>query len=236
MRTELLLAAGPLPRGRFATIAADVPWPYTDRLPGGGRGAAKHYPLMRMPDILALPVAAIAAADAHLYLWTTNAFVEKAYEVARAWGFEPKTIITWVKAVEDDRGAVRVQIGMGHYFRGSTEHVLFAVRGRLAVRRRDIPTVYFAPRGRHSEKPDGFYADVIERASPGPRLEMFARKPRPGWTVWGNEVAGSDDDDGNGGTVRGVPVEVDHRGRWSPNAEIIERTERLYEGWREDAL
>ena len=77
--------------------------------------------------------------------------------------------------------------GMGHYFRNNTEHVIFAVKGRLPTQRKDIPTAFTAPRGRHSEKPQAFY-DMVETASPGPYLDVFARKQRMGWDVAGNEV------------------------------------------------
>jgi N6-adenosine-specific RNA methylase IME4 len=107
----------------------------------------------------------------------TNAFICEAHELALAWGFEPKTVLTWVKP----------GIGMGFYFRNNTEHVLFAVRGGLKGLRRDLPTGFNWPRGRHSEKPAAFY-DMVETMSPGPRLDVFARAKRFGWDVYGNEV------------------------------------------------
>lgn len=173
----------PLPAGPFTTIIADPPWPYGDRLMSGGgprrktRGAANHYTVMSLNDIIALPVATSAAENAHLYLWATNAFVEEAHVVARAWGFTTKTLVTWVKP----------QIGMGRYFRNSTEHVLFGVRGSLPPLRRNCPTAFTAARRKHSQKPDEFYA-IVESMSPGPYLELFARARREGWVSWGNEL------------------------------------------------
>lgn len=186
-----------LPIGQFSTITADPPWAYTDRVHAarvrgvqvaeygmgadrirGRRGAEGYYPVMTTEQIAALDVVRLAAPDAHLYLWTTNAFIEQAHHVARCWGFEPRTILTWVKP----------GIGMGHYFRNNTEHVVFATRGRLKVLRRNCPTSFNAPKTKkHSEKPEEFFR-IVESMSPGPYLEMFARADRPGWTLWGNQA------------------------------------------------
>ena len=176
-------------RKRWRTIVVDPPWEYANKWSGrrelssrffkGGtdRGAACMYDVMDQPALLAVPLGDWAEADAHLYLWTTNAFMLEAYELMAAWGFTYKTTLTWVKN----------QIGMGMYFRNTTEHVLFGVRGRLKVQRKDLLTHFNAPRGRHSEKPQAFY-DMVETASPGPYLDVFARKQRMGWDVAGNEV------------------------------------------------
>jgi N6-adenosine-specific RNA methylase IME4 len=139
---------------------------------------------MPMAEIKALPIP--ADDNAHLYLWTTNAFMREAHEVAEAWGFKPKTIVTWVKTKVADRASVSMR--MGYYFRGATEHCLFAVRGKMRLNVRNLPTAFLWPRiGQHSRKPDAFF-EMVETATPGPYLELFARRARPGWTVWGNEV------------------------------------------------
>jgi N6-adenosine-specific RNA methylase IME4 len=123
--------------------------------------------------------------NAHLYLWTTNTFVAEAWRVAEKWGFEPKTLITWVKTKNDGTG---LRIGMGRSFRNCTEQVVVATRGRLSFLRHDVPNVIFAPREAHSRKPALFY-DVVESMSPGPYLELFARPPlRAGWAAWGLEA------------------------------------------------
>ena len=144
---------------------------------------------MSADDIATLPVETAAEDRAHLYLWTTNAFMAEAHELAKAWGFVPKTIITWVKIKQGGERFGDVRIGMGHYWRNATEHVLFCVRGKPALKtlRRNQPTVFFAERSQHSAKPQEFY-DLVEGMSPGPRLELFARTPRDGWAVWGDEV------------------------------------------------
>jgi N6-adenosine-specific RNA methylase IME4 len=176
---------------RYRTIVADPPWPYTGEVPLGitksGRrekGHLSQYGYMPVAEIAALQPDAANAA--HLYLWTTNAFMEAAYEMARAWGFKPKTICTWVKTHQDDVG--RVSMKTGYYFRGATEHFLFCVRGSLPLRtERGLPTAYLWPRLPHSVKPDAFY-DLVEEASPGPYLEMFSRRARLGWDTYGDEA------------------------------------------------
>jgi len=135
---------------------------------------------MTMDDLLELRPD--ADTSAHLYLWTTNAFMEQAHVLARTWGFAPKTICTWVKLTPDGKASMRT----GYYFRGATEHWLFCVRGSLRLLRADLPTAYLWPRLPHSVKPDAFY-DLVESASPGPYLELFARRQRLGWDTWGNE-------------------------------------------------
>lgn len=165
------------------TVVIDPPWSYRDRVNGENRGAVNHYETLSPHDIdrcfyQALRDLNLAVDDdAHLYNWCTNAFVVEAHQLARGWGFDPKTLLTWVKP----------QIGMGHYFRNTTEHVVFAVRGTLACKRKDVRTDFSAKRGEHSAKPDEFFT-IVESMSPGPYLELFARRRRPGWYAWGNEL------------------------------------------------
>jgi N6-adenosine-specific RNA methylase IME4 len=108
----------------------------------------------------------------------------EAHEVARAWGFVPKTICTWGKVQPDGSPSMKT----GNYFRGATEHVVFAVKGRLPVpTEHPTPTLWLWPRLPHSVKPDAFY-DLVERLSPGPYLELFARRARLGdWHYWGDQ-------------------------------------------------
>ncbi|TMQ91750.1 methyltransferase [Actinomadura soli] len=156
---------------------ADCPWDIHQK---GARGAARHYPLLTLERIKALPVAELAEDDAHLWLWTTNSALRDAFDVAEAWGFIVRSPLTWVK----------FSLGLGHYLRNSTEHLLFATRGRAPVRFRSQPTWINAPVQEHSHKPEEQYA-VIERISHPPYLELFARRRPPSdkpWFVWGNEV------------------------------------------------
>ena len=156
----------------YKTIVADPPWRYSNR--GTRNAAERHYETMTIDELLALKLP--AAPDAHLYLWTTNSFIQDAFLVMDAWGFTYKTLLTWGKP----------QMGMGNYFRNNTEHVLFGVRGKMSVKRHNCLTLFMAPRTRHSEKPARFY-DIVESMSPGPYLEMFARRVRLGWEGWGDE-------------------------------------------------
>jgi len=167
---------------KYSTILADPPWNES----GGGkikRGADKHYRLMKTNDIIALPVAELAEDNAHLYLWVTNGHLPDGLAVLSAWGFQYKTCITWAK----DR------FGIGQYFRGQTEHVLFGVRGNIPYRTRQDGkraqgrTLITAPRQAHSQKPEEMRA-MIQVVSPGPYLELFARETYPGWDCWGDEV------------------------------------------------
>lgn len=179
----------PLPPGPFGTILADPPWRFVNRT---GKVAPEHvrlsrYDTMTTPEIAALPVAEVAAAQSHLYLWVPNALLAEGLQVLTAWGFTYKSNIVWHKVRKDGGSDGR---GVGFYFRNVTELVLFGVRGSLrtgpAGRRQ---TNLVATRKReHSRKPDEMY-DVIEACSPGPRLELFARYPRPGWERWGAESA-----------------------------------------------
>lgn len=166
---------------QYATILCDPPWPER----GGGkikRGADRHYPLMTVKQITALPVASLALPNSHLYLWATNNFLPHALEVMKAWGWRYITCITWAKD----------KIGLGQYYRGQTEHLLFGVRGQLPYKvinglRFQGTTLISAPRGRHSAKPI-VARQMIERVSYGPFLELFAREHVDGWDRWGNEV------------------------------------------------
>lgn len=168
------------PTDRFATIALDPPWDWGDEgdVDQFGR-ATPTYSTLTFDEIAAWPVAHHAERDAHLYLWITNRSLPKGFTLLERWGFRYVTAITWVKP----------SIGMGNYYRGSTEHVLFGVRGALPLLRNDVGTFFSAPRpGVHSGKPDAFYA-LVESCSPGPWLEWFARSERPGWVTVGAEVA-----------------------------------------------
>lgn len=169
----------PLPR----TVVADPPWWPSLHKRTKGRAAGpyragpqRYYPVMDVGDICALKP--VTAPKAHLWLWVINQHMDWGYQVARAWGFEPQQMITWAKP----------GFGTGT-FQCNTEHALVCRKGGPADNafKPTSGTWFKWPRGRHSEKPSDFF-DLVEKASPGPYLEMFARKPRAGWSVWGNEV------------------------------------------------
>lgn len=161
---------------KFGTIYADPPWPYDNQ---ATRAATSNgYVGMTIDEICALPIKALAADDAHLHLWTTNGFLFDSLAVIQAWGFDYKSCFVWVKP----------QIGIGNYWRVAHEFLLLGVRGNCAFLDRAQRSWIEEDRTRkHSQKPRSVRR-LIEKVSPGPRLELFAREQHEGWTVWGNEV------------------------------------------------
>lgn len=197
---------------RYRTIVADPPWPmpatgattrgetdtrgvYTSksgRVVDGtwwgrhrGGSVTLPYETLSLADISALPVGDLAEPDAHLYLWTTARFLEEAYGVVRAWGFRPSQPLTWCKPP--------MGIGFGGAFCSTTEFCIFGRRGSLKTLQREDSTWWNWSRPyenghiAHSAKPEAFL-DMVERVSPSPHLEMFARRNRLGWDTWGNEA------------------------------------------------
>jgi N6-adenosine-specific RNA methylase IME4 len=161
----------------YRTIMADPPW---DVLQKGKRsfGAERHYNLMTLDQIKAMPIADLTDPDSsHCWLWVTNGTLRHGYDVLEAWGFTPRSPLTWCKP----------RFTLGQYLRNSTEHLLLGTRGKAPVRFRSQPTWLFAPLQEHSHKPEETY-DIIERISHGPYLELFARRRRHGWDAWGNEI------------------------------------------------
>jgi N6-adenosine-specific RNA methylase IME4 len=188
---------------KFAAIIADPPWPYDSPraiVGNGGRGSdggraaeiiqadvGQHYETMTLDNIKALDVP--AAADALLFMWVTNPFLAdgSGADVVRAWGFTPKTVLTWAKVQADGKTP---SMKTGHWFRSASEHVIFATKGK--VRRPEgfpaLPTWQPHARMPHSVKPEYLYS-YAEMAMPeGMWLEMFARRERAGWHSWGNEI------------------------------------------------
>lgn len=167
---------------RFATIVADPPWKVRARRTGIGhlgRAVKMPYSTMTLAEIEALPVAALAAEDAVLYLWTVQSMLREAYGVVEAWGFtRVPAVLVWSKR---PRGVTR-----GDYV-GSAEFVLYAKRGQPEAKTQQMGTVFEWPRGAHSAKPEAFL-DMVERVNPGPYLELFARRARFAWERWGDEV------------------------------------------------
>lgn len=173
---------------KFATVLADPPWQFQNRT---GKMAPEHkrlsrYPTMTLQEIKDLPVEAIVKDTAHLYLWVPNALLADGLQVMEHWGFTYKTNLIWYK-VRKDGGPDRR--GVGFYFRNVTEMILFGVRGKNARTLqpgRSQENIISTRKREHSRKPDEQYG-VIEACSPGPYLELFARGPREGWQVWGNQ-------------------------------------------------
>jgi N6-adenosine-specific RNA methylase IME4 len=184
----------PIPAGRYGGIYADPPWEFRNRT---GKVAPEHgrlrrYSVMPTSEIAALPVADLAADNAHLYLWVPNALLPDGLAVMAAWGFTYKTNIVWVKRRKDGGPDGR---GVGFYFRNVTELVLFGVRGRLRTLppgRRQVNLIE-SRKGEHSRKPGALH-DIIKACSPPPYVELFARTQQLGWGDswgWGYEGAAS---------------------------------------------
>ena len=169
---------------KFQTVVIDPPW--YER--GGGkikRGADKHYPLMKTPQIIETIIKCEhwpnVANPSHLYMWVTNNYLAEGLKVIDALGYRYITNFVWIKP----------SFGLGQYFRGQHELCLFATKGqgaaKLRTTRKDLSSMFVAPKSKHSKKP--FYSYfLIEERSKGPYLEIFSRQERPNWVVWGNEV------------------------------------------------
>ena len=186
---------------KYKTILADPPWDIQQKVKS--RGAIRHYNLMTLDRIKAMPIADLVEENAHCWLWVTNATLEAGYEVLRAWGFEPRSIYTWCKP----------RLGLGTYLRNCTEHLLLGTRGKAPIQFKGQMNWGFMPLQDHSHKPEEVY-DIIERCSEGNYLELFARRPRHGWGIWGNEVASDV-------KIKGFPVPV-----YKENAKYFTETER----------
>ncbi|MHB8379684.1 MAG: MT-A70 family methyltransferase [Acidimicrobiales bacterium] len=187
---RLVETPAPLPSvdGGFSTILADPPWRFTNRT---GKVAPEHrrldrYSTLDLDSICNVDVASIAAKNAHLYLWVPNAMLPDGLRVMESWGFRYISNVIWAKRRIDGGPDGR---GVGFYFRNVTEIILFGVRGsmRTLPPARSQVNMIESRKREHSRKPDEQY-ELIESCSPGPFLELFARHPREGWTVWGDEA------------------------------------------------
>lgn len=182
---------------RYRTIVADPPWPYPDDKRGWGIGVGADswrgnqrrkkmpYQSMTLDAIRALPVSDLSDAAAHLYIWTTNRHLHEAFHVAEAWGFRHAQTLVWAKS---PLGSF-----LGGAYRSNVEFVLFCRRGTLATQSRSTTAWFNWSRvgaGAHSRKPEAFL-DLVEQVSPGPYVELFARRDRLGWDTWGNESLGT---------------------------------------------
>lgn len=211
LREEATPAPLPQVSGGFRTVLADPPWRFANRT---GKVAPEHrrldrYSTLSLETIKALPVDDVVSSNAHLYLWVPNALLPDGLAVLEAWGFRYVSNLIWAKRRKDGGPDGR---GVGFYFRNVTEMILFGVRGSMRTlppARRQVNIIESRKR-EHSRKPDEQY-ELIEQCSPGPYLEMFARYPREGWSVWGDEadydiVPRGRTHKGYGGTTTELPV------------------------------
>lgn len=171
---------------RYPVILADPPWEFRvwSRDTGNGRSAESHYPTMTTDDICRVSIP--ANDNCALFMWACWPTFPDALRVISAWGFEYKTIAwVWVKM---NKSGIGTHVGMGYYTRANTEPCLLAVRGRMPVAAHDVQALIMSPIQEHSRKPEDQYRKIKRLYPTGPYLEMFARRPRDGWHVWGNEV------------------------------------------------
>ena len=174
--------------GKYKTILADPPWRFQNST---GKVAPEHkrlsrYETLSFQEIMDIPVNSIAEANSHLYLWVPNALLAEGLETMKKWGFTYKTNIVWYKIRKDGGPDGR---GVGFYFRNVTELLLFGIKGKIRTLQpgRTQVNIIRTRKREHSRKPDEIF-NIIEKCSPGPYLELFARGKREGWTLWGNEI------------------------------------------------
>jgi N6-adenosine-specific RNA methylase IME4 len=170
---EQIEKSPPLPEQRYEVLVVDPPWEYRLRHDQGDRRNTILYPTMNIEEIKAIPIQQLAEETSILWLWTTNAHLPDALEIAKGWGFEYKVLLTWVKN----------RIGTGYWLRGRTEHCIMAVKGHPVINLTNQSTVLVAPIRAHSQKPDEFYR-LVETLCTGRKIELFARESRDGWDTW----------------------------------------------------
>ncbi len=174
----------------YRTIVADPPWHYDkaggyswrEGCPSGEARPMLAYPTMTVEELAALPVGDLAAPDAHLYLWTTQRYLWDARTIAEAWGFKVSKLLIWCKPPTG--------FSMGGAYGNASEFAVFCRRGSLKALTR-VPRDWWEwPRKDHSAKPEAFL-DMVESVSPGPYLEIFARRARFGWDYAGDGSLGT---------------------------------------------
>ena len=164
----------------YGTLVADPPWTYANRRTGGSMtsGSASQYSVMTLDELTALPVSRVLARDAVVFLWVTVPLLPWGLTVLQAWGAPYRTSLFWHKIGK---------LGMGFWFRNQVEMLLVGVRGKPTPFRSSTRNVITASPTTHSRKPDEFHR-LIEAHAPGPYVELFARRTRPGWTTVGYDV------------------------------------------------
>ena len=173
----------PRTRGGWKCFIADPPWRFSDTATRGS--AEHHYSTMTDLEIADMEIAAISAPDAVLGLWCPDTHLPLALVVTKAWGFTYRHLYPWMKVGVTGK----IQIGLGHYMRKAHEVAIICTRGKPKILDHGVPSACIAPRTAHSRKPQNLHV-ALERLCEGPRLELFARERREGWTAWGLEAPG----------------------------------------------
>ena len=175
----------------YDIILADPPWDFKvwNKDTGSGRSASAHYKTMSLDEIFGLQVKNVSSKNCALFLWGVWPRIYDTEKVIKAWGFEYKTLaFIWVKQTKSQ---MKFFTGMGYYSRANSEPCLLAVKGKMPVRAHDVLALIVSPVRSHSQKPDEQYEKIARLYPNGNRLEMFARRQRAGWDVFGNEVENS---------------------------------------------
>jgi N6-adenosine-specific RNA methylase IME4 len=194
IQTQLLPNLPAIPINSYNLIVVDPPWTYNLRETDVSHRGRCSYPSMSDQQILDMPIGAIATPNAYLLLWVTNNHLKLGFDCLENWGFTYKSIFTWVKTTKastDDEPIANM--GIGHYGRNCTEHFLVACNGKppsfTKLGLTNVKNVIFAPRSRHSEKPQRFWDDVaypLRQKVGGNAIELFARQKREGFDSWGS--------------------------------------------------
>ena len=173
----------PLPKDKkYNIIYADPPWKFWG---GGWKNQAQHYTIMKMEDVIKLPINDLAAKDCILFLWATYPILPEAFEVIKAWGFKYATVgFTWVKTTKNNKW----HFGLGYWTRANPELCLIATKGKPTRKSASIPNLIISQVEGHSKKPDIVRDKIVELMGDIPRIELFAREKTKGWDVWGNEI------------------------------------------------
>lgn len=193
---NLIPGLPPIQNIDYKLIVCDPPWNFTLRETDATHRGRCPYPSMTDEQILNMPIGAIAHQNSYLLLWVTNNHLPLGFSCLNYWGFEYRSIFSWVKTTKaSTEENPKASIGIGHYGRNCTEHFLVATKGKPGCFTghglTNIPNVFFAPRSRHSEKPQRFWDDVaypLAENLGGSRIELFARSKRDGWDSWGAEA------------------------------------------------
>jgi len=169
-----------LPDKKYKCILADPPWEYDNKNTSGSNssGACQQYSTMSLDDIKNMSVPEISMDNSCLFLWCTTPLLPYGFDVMKSWGFEYKTTIYWRKIMS---------LGMGYWFRGQVEVCLFGIKGKMKPFRCQRPNFIQSKVREHSRKPDDLYY-IIESIGLNPKIELFARRKRKGWDVWGNDI------------------------------------------------
>lgn len=213
-KSAAAVAAGPVPSGReppalylrhYRCIYADPPWKFLTRAPNknpkSDRSVERHYQTMTFDEICGLPVQDLAHPDGcHLFMWVTGPYLEKAFAVAKAWGFRYSASgFIWLKLKRKHGKGHQIEfvslaeiehemhVGLGFTTRKNVEFCLLFRRGSPKRLSKKVREVVISAVREHSRKPDSV-PHRIEEYCAGPYLELFSRSDRPGWTVWGDQL------------------------------------------------